>query len=277
VFVSVNGARLAVSDSGGDGDPVVFVHAGVADRRMWAPLAAELPAGLRLITYDMRGFGDSELPPGGYSDARDLVALLDELSLERVALVGASQGGRVALEVASAWPERIGALVLLDAAVEDHDWSAQVREFGAAEGAAVEAGDVDRAVELNVRLWVDGPREPEAVPSELRELVTDMQRRAIELQIAVEAEEDAVGVEPERITAPTLIVVGELDVPDFHAIADRLAEGIPGARRETVAGVAHLPSLEKPAEVARLIASALPAPPPPAGTSGGSATGSAAA
>jgi 3-oxoadipate enol-lactonase len=258
VIVTVNGARLAVEDTAGEGDAVVLVHAGVADRRMWVPLAEHLPAGRRVVSYDMRGFGESDPPAGSYSDARDLLAVLDALELETVTLVGASQGGRVALEVASKWPGRVGGLALLSSATLGHEWSPQVRDFGAAEDEALEAGDIDRAVELNVRLWLDGPRDPTAVPAALRRLVTDMQRRAFELQVGVDAEEEPVGVEPERITAPTVVAVGALDLPDFHEIAAELVASIPGAGRVvTIDGTAHLPALEKPEEVAGLIAAVL--------------------
>jgi pimeloyl-ACP methyl ester carboxylesterase len=251
----VNGARLAIETSGAGDDAVVLVHAGVADRRMWAPLVAELPEHRAAISYDMRGFGESELPPEPFSQARDLVGLLDALQLDDVVLVGASYGGRVALEVASNWPDRVRGLALLAPAALEHDWSARFVEFGDAEDAAFEAGDVERAVELNVRLWVDGPRAPTEVDPAVRALVADMQRRAFELQEGVEAEEEPMGVEPGRITAPTVLAVGELDLPDFHEIARDLAATIPGVvEHATVGGVAHLPALERPADVARLVA-----------------------
>jgi pimeloyl-ACP methyl ester carboxylesterase len=256
-LVAVNGAQLGVDDSG-SGDPaVVFVHAGVADRRMWEPLLAELPGGLRTVRYDMRGFGESELPPETFSHTRDLIALLDALGLEQVVLVGASMGGAVALEAASNWPERVRGLALIDSAAE-HEFSSVVREFGASEDAALEAGDIDAAVELNLRLWVDGPRASSDVDPAMRALVADMQRRAFELQQGVGAEEEELDTDLARVTAPTVVAVGELDLPDFHEIGRHVAAAIPNAEELTVvAGAAHLPALERPAEVARLLARVL--------------------
>jgi 3-oxoadipate enol-lactonase len=258
ILVPVNGAQLAVERSGAIGGPaVVFVHAGVADKRMWEPLVNELPAGVDVVRYDMRGFGESELLPGPFNHSRDLVALLDALELERVVLVGASMGGAVTLEVASNWPERVRGLALLDAAAE-HEWSAVVREFGAAEDAALEAGDIDQAVELNLRMWVDGPRATSDVDPALRALVADMQRRAFELQLGVDSEEEELEAELARITAPTVVAVGELDVADFHDIARELAGGIPNVvELRVIPGVAHLPALERPREVAELVANLL--------------------
>jgi pimeloyl-ACP methyl ester carboxylesterase len=234
---------------------VVLLHAGIADRRMWEPLLPHLPAGRRVTSYDMRGFGDAEPPDRPFSHARDLLQLLDERQLDRVALVGASYGGRVALQVASNWPERVRGLALLGSATIGHDWSARFREYDAAEEAAFEAGDIDAAVELNLRTWVDAGRDPSEIDPAIRRLVADMQRRIFELDNGVDPDAEPLAIEPERITAPTVIGVGELDLPDFQAIANDLAERIPNVlAHETIPGAAHLVALERPAETARLIA-----------------------
>ena len=244
----------------GEGAPVVLVHAGVCDSGMWDPQWASFPAVHRTVRYDLRGFGRSPLRPGPFCHARDLLALLDRLGLERASLVGASYGGQVALEVAVARPERVDRLVLVDARLPLDDWSDQLRAFAAEEEAALERGDVDAAVEANLRMWVDGPqRPPGAADPAVRERVRGMQRRAFELQLPVdeEADEELLVTDlAERlgeIRAPTLVVVGDEDVPDMHAIADRLAREIPGARRATIRGAAHVPSLERPEEFDELV------------------------
>ena len=102
----------------GSGPVVVLLHAGVADLRMWDHQAAALAADHRVVRCDLHGFGQTPLTPGEpYSDAEDVVRLLDELGVGEFALVGASQGGDVALQVASAVPERVTRLVLLCAAL----------------------------------------------------------------------------------------------------------------------------------------------------------------
>jgi pimeloyl-ACP methyl ester carboxylesterase len=222
---------------------------------MWEPLLPHLPADREVIRYDMRGFGEAEPPGEPFSHARDLLDLLDGRGLDRVALVGASYGGRVALQVAGNWPERVRGLALLDSATIGHDWSAGFREYDEAETAAFEAGDIEQAVELNVRTWVDAGRDPSEIDPAIRKLVADMQRRIFELDNDVDSDCEPLAIEPERITAPTVVAVGEFDLPDFHAIARDLAERIPNVvAHETVPGAAHLPALERPAETARLIA-----------------------
>jgi pimeloyl-ACP methyl ester carboxylesterase len=244
----------------GDGPTVVFVHEGIADSRMWEPQWPSFVQAHRTVRYDLRGFGKSRLEPGAFSHARDLIGLLERLEIERAALVAGSLGGRVALEVAVARPELVSALVLVGSGLPGHGWSEETQAGWAEEEAALERGDLDAAVEVNLRMWVDGPaRSPEDVDANVRELVGEMQRRAFELQLPVgeEAEEEALAEDvAERLAevgAPTLVLVGEEDRPEIHAIAERLAATIPNARSVSIPATAHVPSLERPAEFNGLV------------------------
>lgn len=212
---------------------------------MWHRLLPLLPPDRTIVTYDMRGFGNSPEPPR-FSHARDLIAVLERLEPRPATVVGASLGGRVALEAAGERPDLVERLVLLASATIGHDWSQAMRDYDEAEEAAIEAGDIDRAVELSVEMWVRDPS--------VKDLVATMQRRAYELQLAGEAEEeDQIGLQLDRIEAPTTIVDGELDLPDFAVIADELAARIRDATRHTVEGAGHLIALEKPHATAALI------------------------
>jgi 3-oxoadipate enol-lactonase len=247
-------------EEAGEGRAVVLVHEAIADSRMWDPQWETFPRSYRTIRYDLRGYGRSPLAPGAYSHARDLIAVLDELGLERTALVGGSMGARATLEVAVAQPERVEKLVLMDPGVPGHAWSDETQAGWADEDAALERGDLDAAVEINLRMWVDGPRRaPDEVDTGVRERVREMQRRAFELQVPVgesAAEEPLVENLLDRlgeITAPTLVLTGDEDRDDMQAIADRLAAEIPNARRASIDGAAHIPSLERPDEFDRLV------------------------
>jgi 3-oxoadipate enol-lactonase len=246
----------------GAGPAVVLLHAGICDSRMWDPQWVTFPRTHRTIRYDQRGYGHSPLPQGSWSHARDLLGLLEELGIQRAALVGASQGGQIALELAVARPDLVDALVLVGAGLPGHAWSAQVQACLAEEDAAVRRGDLDAAVEANLRLWVDGPRRQATdVDPAVRKLVAVMQRRALELQAPVwEALEDRIELLVPDLTerlgqvrAPTLVLVGNHDVADIHAIAQRLAHQIGQARHVVIDGAAHLPSLERPAEFDDLV------------------------
>ena len=242
----------------GDGPAVLLVHAGIADSRMWAPLAERLvAAGFRVVTCDLRGFGRTPIEPGVFSNAADLAELLDGLGIDRVAVVGASYGGRVSLELALRAPERVAALVLLGSSLDEYEASEERAAFDAEEQALYEAGELDAMVELNVRTFVTrGGRaaDPAAV-----ELVRTMQRDAFVAQWDVE-DADFEALDPPvarrlaEIAAPALVLVGADDLEDYHRVAGQLTGELPAAEPlVTIDGAAHLPALERPDDVAELV------------------------
>jgi len=224
---------------------VLFLHAGGMDGRMWRPLVERIEDRYWAIVPDLRGHGSTPLPPGEYSDVDDVLAVLDDLKVERAPVVGCSAGGRVALQLATAAPERVSALVLLASALDIDDWSPEIREYWAREEELAEGGDIDAAVALNVRTWV---REPET-----EELVADMTRKALELQVGVEASDREMPIDLASIAVPTLAVSGGLDFADFARIADRIAAEVPGAQRAEVEDAGHLIPLDRPDATAELL------------------------
>ena len=247
-------------EQAGEGSPVVLVHEAIGDSRMWEPQWQPFQAAHRTVRYDLRGFGQSPIGPGTFSHGGDLVGLLDEVGLDRASLVAGSLGGRVALEVAVAEPERVEKLVLVNPGGPGGEWSEETQAGWAEEEAAIERGDLDAAVEVNLRMWVDGPhRSPEDVDQGVRSLVADMQRRSLELQLPVweDAEEQllAEGLAERlgEVAIPTLVLTGELDRPDMLALSDRIAQQIPGAKLASIPNAAHAPNLEQPEEFNRLV------------------------
>jgi 3-oxoadipate enol-lactonase len=244
----------------GEGPEIVLFHEGICDSRMWDPQWESWAGSHRLLRFDFRGYGRTPLEPGSYSAAQDVIELLDEHGFDRAALVGVSLGGRVALEVALAQPERVSALVLVGSGLPGHEWSDEMKASWEEEEAAFNAGDLDAAAEVTVRTWVDGPRrKPEDVDPGVRAHVAEMQRRALELyaEVGDDAEEELLVADvAERlgeVQAPTLVLVGEEDVADIRAISDKLAREIPNARFEMIANTAHVPSMERPDEFERLV------------------------
>jgi 3-oxoadipate enol-lactonase len=243
----------------GAGEPVVLLHAGICDSGMWDPQWERLASGHRSVRCDFRGYGRSSLAPGTYSHPGDVIELLDELALGPATLVGASLGGGVALQVALARPDLVSALVLVGSGVRGHDWSQEVVDAWAEEEAAFERGDLDTAVDVNLRFWVDGPHRGQAeVDPSVRARVAEMTRTMLELAAGEagddeEALVDDVGDRLGEIQGPVLVLVGELDRADVHAIADRLVAELPNVRRATIAGTAHVPSMERPDEFNRIV------------------------
>lgn len=247
-FVDHAGARLA-GQTWGEGPPVLCLHAGVCDRSEWAPLAAHVPD-RELIAFDLRGFGETTYPAGAFDPAGDGLAVLDHLGHDRAVVVGNSFGGLNALALAARAPERVERLLLLAPLTPDFDpEDPEMEAFATAEEAAIEAGDLDAAVEVNLRFWVD--RSPAAAP--YRDAVAVTQRRAFELQLASEPEADFDGIDAASIQVPTLVVGGALDAESFRAAARDLAARIRGAAHEELPAVGHLIPLEAPAAVAALL------------------------
>jgi pimeloyl-ACP methyl ester carboxylesterase len=246
-------------DEAGDGPPVVLLHAGVADRSMWAehlqPLAA---AGFRVLAMDLPGFG--EAPAASIEDAPwlDVLETMDAAGIARATLVGNSFGGAVAQRVAVLAPERVAALVLISSPAEGIEPSPELDAVWEAEESALGRGDIDAAVRVVVEAWT----LPDAT-QKLRDRVAAMQRRALQLQAdGGEVPEAADPVEEEpgalaRIGAPALVAVGEHDKPDFHLAAEALAGTLPNARLTVLPGAGHLAPLERPEEFRELLLSFL--------------------
>jgi 3-oxoadipate enol-lactonase len=230
---------------------VLLLHAGIADRRMWAPQVAALEAaGHRVLAPDLPGFGDRALEPPTVDYAGFAAGLLDEAA----AVVGCSLGGRVALELVGSHPGLVSKLVLVAPGLASTDWSAESQAGFAEEEAFLEQGDLAAAGEQQARMWLAAD-----AATDVRELTVAMTVRSYEQQLPLDGHVRAVWPEPSaetRLTeldVPTLVVVGTSDRPELVALAARLADELPDARLETVEGAGHLPSLERPAELNRLL------------------------
>ena len=251
----VNGARL-YREVRGDGHPLVLLHAGIADGRMWDDQVAVFAERYTVIRFDARGFGRSSAARGSFSPAADLSALLAKLGIERAHLVGLSMGGSLAIDVAIAHPELVSALVVASALPNGIAPSKALRDGWTAVDAAIVAGDLAGAVEAELRMWVDGPARPAGqVNAAVRERVREM-----DLPLLAGSDDgDSQALDPpavERlgaIRAPTLVMTGDADQPDVLAGADLLTREIPGARRVMIPEAAHMVNMERPDEFNRLV------------------------
>ena len=238
---------------------VLMLHAGIADHRMWQPQVEALEAaGHRVLAPDLRGFGDNRLDPSPFSHLRDAEALLDGPA----AVISCSLGGRVALELALHRPDLVERLVLIAPGMPGWAFSDETRAAWAEEEGAYDRGDFDGAAQVALRMWLDRPARAAAdVDPEVRETVRGMVLRSYEMQQGAweggAVEEDMLdGTVLERlgeIHCPTLVLVGADDAPEMLAIASHVADSIDGARLVTIGSAAHLPSLERPAEVTPLL------------------------
>lgn len=261
-YLPIGGARLYYELSG-VGPVVVLIHAGIADSGMWSEQIPALEAYFRVLRYDVRGYGQSELTATwpAYSDYDDLRMLLEHFSIERVHLIGCSMGGGIALDFALAHPELVDRIVLSGAGVGRflppsdalrQGWD-QVEE-------ALEAGDLELALELENRMWVDGPqRAPETVAPELRDRVREMNRRIYNNAAALVGEPEALALDPpaaqrlHELNAPVLVTAGDLDLPDVLVLVDHLSAHLPNATAVIIPDAGHMLPMEQPAAFNRLV------------------------
>lgn len=253
----VNGARLHYEIDGREDAPgtVVFIHAGIADSRMWNPQFSLLAREYRVLRYDQRGYGQSEALADEYSRLDDLHELLRQLGIARAALVGCSVGGRIALDFALEHPTMTAGLALVCSAPGGFQSSTpDDPALDAAITAAFESADVDQATTLETDIWVTGlHRTRDQVDADVWQLVYAMNRIAVAHEIN--------GINPRErklsppavdrlgeIAATTLVIVGAVDLPHISEAADYMLEQLPHAHRVVIDDAAHLPNLEHPDE-----------------------------
>ena len=253
---------LAYDRAGPVGDvPLLLVHAGVADRRMWEGVWGPLVERRDVVRIDLRGFGGStDRPAGGLAPHQDVLDVLAAEGIERAHVVGASFGAGVSVEVALTDPTRIASLLLAAPGGSlIPEMTDQLRRFAEAENAALDADDLDAAVEANLATWVDGPGQPaDRVDPAVRALVGTMQRRAFELTADWD-DVDEVELDPPaldrlaEVDVPTLVLTGTLDVDAIDRAAAAVLTGVSGARQVVWPDTAHLPSMERPDDFVALV------------------------
>jgi pimeloyl-ACP methyl ester carboxylesterase len=250
--VTSGSAHIALFEGGDeDGTPVVFLHAGVADSRMWGGqmhlLADE---GFRALAYDRRGFGRTQAPDEPFHHCDDLEAVLDALGIHAAVLVGCSMGGALALEFALRHPGRMLGLVLVGAAIPGApgDLAETERNVAFAEEDAEQRGDAEGLVRIRAHSWLDGPRTPGGrVTGPVRELFLEMNRAQLALPEITGAERHApVWPRLHEIAAPTLLVAGDEDYLYQYDWHEHASETMQNAFAVVLEGTAHLPSLERP-------------------------------
>lgn len=246
-----SGNAVLAAEIAGAGDPVIFLHAAVADRRMWRDVAARIATTHRAIAYDRRGFGETTAPVEDHSAVNDLLRVLDTQP-QKAVLVGCSQGGRIVIDAALRFPERLRGLVLIAPSVTggpDPVYPPDIAKLMAIQPASIE---------LKARLWLDGPLAAE-------KRVTGAARATfVAMNEAIRPAGKDIDVTPNYdrlagIALPTLVLCGDLDFPHIQARCRHLAATIPKAILRMLPGLAHLPSLENPDAVAEPLAEFLAA------------------
>lgn len=246
--VAVEGATIC-GETRGENPALVLLHGLGGTRATWDRVVAALPPGMPLLRYDLRGFGASPMDEEvEFSHADDLLAVLDSQGIGKAAVAGLSLGGATATNFAIDHPERVERLILVSPALVGWEWSKEWRERWRAISRAARSGDMAEAR----RLWWEHPLFETTRASDAAE----------ELRHSIEAYSGRVWVkDPQRrampdverlhlIQAPTLLLTGELDLPDFRLVANLLEASVPNIRRTNFEGAGHMLPLERADEIA---------------------------
>ncbi|UCC83997.1 MAG: alpha/beta hydrolase [Gemmatimonadota bacterium] len=256
-YVDVEGARLYYEEAG-QGAPVVLIHGGFLDRRMWDGQFEVLAEQFRAIRYDVRAHGLSRADSVTFADHEDLHQLMAALDVPRATIIGLSMGGQIATDLALAYPEMVSALVLVGPGMsgypfEGDDLDAYVEDLTA----GFETGGLSAAIEVFAQYWCDGPqREPSQVDPAVRQRVLTMLEGSGERwrywELGRQLEPPAFGRLAE-IDVPTLAIIGDIDMPVVQEIVDLIAGQVPQARKVVIPDVAHMVNVEKPDEFNELV------------------------
>jgi pimeloyl-ACP methyl ester carboxylesterase len=250
-FAGINNTKLYY-ELDGSGIPLVLVHAGIADCRMWNDQFRVFAERYQAVRYDRRGFGKTPMAAGDYSHQHDLHQLLQTLNIKQAILVGCSQGAKTSIDFTLEHPAMTKALILVGPALGGFDFDGKPPKQEEELEKADQAGDLDLVNELELQIWVDGgQRTPGQVNSKVRDLVRDMNRIALQTPADLGNEiplEPAAANRLSEIKVPTLVVVGDLDTERTLAAADFLAGNVPNAKKIMMNGTAHLPNMEQPEE-----------------------------
>jgi pimeloyl-ACP methyl ester carboxylesterase len=255
----VSGPATLAAEVVGSGDPVIFLHAAVCDSRMWRGQLDAVGATHKAIAYDQRGFGETRAENLDYSAVADLMAVIEALANGIPAiLVGCSRGGGIAIDAALQHPSYFRALVLIAPNVTGAPapiYPPEIKSVMTELKEAQEAGDLDQVNAIKARLWLDGPMAPEGrVVGEARRLFDDMHAVALRSPpIGSNLDVAPAFHRLDEISVPSLVIWGDLDFPFIQDRCRHVATTVRSGSHHVLTGTAHLPSLERPADITGLL------------------------
>jgi pimeloyl-ACP methyl ester carboxylesterase len=254
-IVNIRGIAIAYEDVG-QGAPLVFIHGHPFNRSMWREQLRAFSLHYRIITPDLRGYGESKVIPGKTSledFACDLARLLDFLNINNIFLCGFSMGGQIALEFYRLFPERVRALILTDTFAQlDTEEVKQARDIIAER--LIDEGMQGYADEVLPRMIA--PKTIEELPevaAHVHAMMCATPRVGAAAALRGRSERrDYTPLLPD-IDVPTLIIVGSND--EFTPVRDAefMHRRIPNSRIAVIDGAGHMPNIEQPAEFNRIV------------------------
>lgn len=252
-FADINGTRLHY-EVAGVGDPLVLIHAATLDLRMWDDQVMPFARHYQVIRYDMRGYGQSALPTtASHAPADDLMALLHHLGLTQAHILGLSLGGGVAIDFALTYPEATDTLIVVDTGLRGFPRKESGAMWSQVQSAAMTAGiEAAKCHWLAAPLFAPAMENPQ-VALRLKQMVTDYSGWHWVNNETKPPSDTLPSEQLDGINHPTLIIVGERDLPDFQAMAEFMVQHIPNAAKVVLSGVGHMSNIEDPARFNEIV------------------------
>ncbi|HYY91073.1 MAG TPA: alpha/beta hydrolase [Candidatus Dormibacteraeota bacterium] len=258
-FAEVDGGRLYY-ETAGDGPALVLIHAGFLDSRMWDLQFQLFSKSYKVIRYDVRGFGRSEIAKSSFSDSKDLYLLLNRLNVERISIIGVSNGGRIALDFVVDYPDMVSSIILVSPGVSGYKVSGpaeeklwvEFEERMKPQEVADREGRAADAVEMDVEAWASAQNETSR--QRIREIAMDNFHVHLENPWKFLVKRDPPTFQRlDDIRIPTLFIVGDRDVPPQIIEVDHLHSRIPGSNKIVIEGADHIPNMSRPEEFERIV------------------------
>lgn len=226
---------------------------------MWSAQLDGVGAHNKAIAYDRRGFGDTRAEKEDFSAVADLMAVIDAMADGKPAiLVACSEGGRIAIDAALRHPSIVRALVLISPSVAgapEPIYPPEIKSLMAQMREDEESGNLDQVIALRARLFLDGPSASEGrVTGQARRLFHDMNAIALRSQPTGPNIDAAPAFHRlGEISVPSLVICGDLDLPNIQERSRHIASTMLNGSHHELAVAAHLPSLERPADITDLL------------------------
>jgi 3-oxoadipate enol-lactonase len=249
-YLEIGKAKIYYEEKG-EGTPLIMIHGGFLDRRMWDNQFDYFSKKYRVIRYDVRNHGLTESEADTYTNYDDLNSIMGKLNIDKAIVMGLSLGGMIAIDFAIAHPDKVIALIPVSTGVsgnklKDKDWL----DFDAKLNEAFEKNDEKTAAECMLKYWTDGmKRKPEEVNSEMRNYLKKM--------ILETFGKWNPNVKPGKLTPPAyerlseikspfLTICGDIDLPGILDLADKIEKEVPGAKKYMIKNSAHMVNMDYP-------------------------------
>lgn len=263
-FLDVHGGKLYYEVSG-EGQPLVLLHAGIANLRMWDEQVKEFSKHYQVICYDARTFGKSTSESIEFSNRQDLLELLNHLEIDKTHVLGISRGGTIAMDFTLEFPTKVSSLIMVASNPSGFDYtddSEIEKSYFARDERLSETKNAEAMADLDVEMWVDGPgqnlgRADKNVRQKVRTMT--LERYQNYFTAFPENEPTSMPLEPPaieqlpNINVPTLVITGSLDFSYTHAAAEVMTRDMQNAKHISISDVAHMVNMEKPEEFNKVV------------------------